>query len=185
VGQGACVPGRDQTGRSSKLFAFLQGPKTSELALGCHVSSSKAQCAPLKAPEFETFGLLVCSCSDSNSARLRADVTRFAKDFSLHGIEVIRSSAGWTIKTGDVKLLPNKPDRRDELVAKLNKTPFVLSAADQESPYRIFIRRKDGNPASAKDLVFLKSLLGIQVEIETIHVRSLPDSGSKDSSEDE
>jgi hypothetical protein len=109
---------------------------------------------------------------------LRADVTRFAKDFSLHRIEVVRSSAGWTIKTGDVKLLPTKPDRREELVTKLSKTPFGLSAADQGSPYRIFIRRKDGNAPTGKDLISLKRLLGIQVEIETIHVRTLSDSDS-------
>lgn len=178
LGQAACAPGRDQPDGASKLFAFLQSEKPSEQAGGCHISSSRALCAPLKAPEFETFRLLVCSCRDGNSARLRAEVTRFAKDFSLHPIEVVRSSAGWTIKTGDVKLLPTKPERREELVTKLSKTPFGISTADQGSPYRIFIRRKDGNAPSGKDLVSLEHLLGIQVEIETIHVKTVSDSDS-------
>ena len=166
--------GRNSTGvdeaPSSELFAFLLPPTLSANAATCRTLSPKATCSSLQSPEFEIFRLLICSCSDGNAAQLTADVARFSKRFLLHRIEIVQSNGGWIIPTGDVKLLPTESDQRPEIINKLSKTPFILSPADRGSPYRIFVRRRDGKAPSVSDLAALKDLLRVDAEIERINV---------------
>jgi hypothetical protein len=161
-------PAQDAGRTLSELYAFAARDVAGKPEVACPAIASQATCSSLAMPQVQTYGLLVCSCASRNPARFEREVARFARRFSLLQIAVREIPNGWVIATRDVKLLPAAGGSREPVLAKLRSTAFVLSAADRGSPYRIFVRRRDGKAPSTADVDNLKTTLGVDAEVETI-----------------
>ena|ERR1700722_1781383 len=152
-----------------QLFAFAPKKQLNQLTATCNSISKASSCTKLLIPESTSSELLICSCSGNDNFALRAAALEFSRRFSLQQATVTRLSTGWIVATRDVKLLSTTAEQRNLILAKLQQTRFALSPEDRGSPYRIFVRRRDGNLPSQSDLVDLKAL-GVDAEIETINI---------------
>ena len=166
----AQVPPTPDGSGASVLMAFASRRVDGVLTASCRELSGRAVCSSLGIPQAKAAGLLICSCTGDTRAHVRSDGVLFSRRLGLNPLTIVRSETSWTVVTPDVKLLPKTSDQRGLLLGKLSKTQFALSPADTGSPFRIFVRRRDGKTASIADTASLKAALGVETEVETISI---------------
>jgi hypothetical protein len=153
----------------SELVAFTPSGNQNVVRAQCTDIPPRWACSQFKLPESMSFGVLICSCSGKDLPALKAATIDFSARFSLLVSQVRRVSTGWIVNTRDVKVLCDGSDGRNNIIATLKSTNFALSPEDRGSPYRVYVRRRDGKSPTPYDLEKFQSR-GMKAEIETINV---------------